>query len=125
LPAHKLVVGHAGVKRFDDKVAIVIRIGPIVVVLETGAFREAGHIKPMPSPALAVAGALEKFGHELRPGFRRLVPQKGLHFFRGRRKAEQIERSAANKRSAVGRWIWLELHLLKPGENEGVDGGLP
>ena len=54
LPLHELVVGHVGIERLDDKVPIVVGPRAIVIMLKTGTFGEAGHVQPVPGPALSV-----------------------------------------------------------------------
>src|SRR5439155_19382421 len=68
LPFDELVERQILVERRDDEIAIVIRGGPIVIVLEAVAFGEASQVEPVPAPAFAIVRTGEQLGNHLLPG---------------------------------------------------------
>jgi hypothetical protein len=84
LPAHELVIRHSLVQRLDDKVAVVVGRGPVVVVFETMALSESREVQPEPPPALAVVRVRQQFLDQLFVGiWSRVVLERG-DFCRGR-----------------------------------------
>ena len=56
----ELVVGHIGVERADDVVAILKRVGDVVIELMPARLGVAHQVEPMPAPAFAEVGRGEQ-----------------------------------------------------------------
>ena len=78
----------------------------------------------MPTPLLAVAWVSQQTIHHLGKSFavRRAVVEKGLHFPRCWRQADQIESGAANKRAATGQFSQTQSYVVELLVDKCVDG---
>ena len=56
LPLHELIVRHVLVQRFDDPVAILPRMRPYLVVLESIGFGKSSEIEPVLGPSFTISG---------------------------------------------------------------------
>ena len=121
LPLHEAVVGQVLVERADDEVAVVISIGPIIILLVAVTLRKTGEVEPMPAPPLAVVRTGQQAVNQPLVGVRRLVIHERLHLLRCRWQPDQIERRAADELATVEGGIGLELLRFQPGEDEPVD----
>ena len=94
LPAHELVVGHAGVERLDDKVAVMVGVFAVVILLKAVALGKARHVQPVPCPALAIMRTGQKPIDHL---FQCSLPvtrsglNKGVHLLGCGRQANEIK----------------------------------
>ena len=100
----ELVVAQVGIERRDHVVAVGVgkRIAPILgehIALRVGV---AGHVEPVPAPALAVAGRREQAVDQLRERIGRLVGLERVDLLGGRRNAPEVDRRAADQRSLRG-----------------------
>src|SRR5262249_22463239 len=111
------------VERLDDKVAIVIGRGPVVIMLEAVALGKAGEIEPVPGPAFAVVGAGQRAADQVFVSRRGGVIQEALDILWRRRQAEQIEVNPANKLAAIHQRIRRNARRLLLDSNEVVDWG--
>ena len=59
LPVDELVVGDVLVQRFDDEISIMIRVRPVIILLETVTLAKTSNIQPMAAPSFAVVLAVE------------------------------------------------------------------
>ena len=121
---HEAVIRLVIVERFDDVVAITPDVGTGFIRFEPIAVGVARHVQPMTPPALAVSGRCQQPVHHLFPGVGRLVAQKRLDFFLGRRKADHVYADPPEQCQLVGASIGLEVFLFELGQDERVDGGL-
>ena len=60
LPLHELVIGNVGVQGPDQEVAIVVRIGSVIVLFIAVRFCKASDIHPVPGPAFAILRRLQQ-----------------------------------------------------------------
>ena len=121
------VVGHVAVEGLDHPVALDVGVGvalasrtarrqPAGVVLA-----EAGHVQPVPAPALAVVGGGQQPLDDLPEGVRRRVADEGVDLLGGRGQAGQVEGGAPDELAAVGGPQRLKPLLLDLREHEAVD----
>jgi len=125
--ANELIVGLVGIERGDDPVAVApgVRIGE--VGSPAARLGIAGHVEPVPAPALAELRRAEqpvhrRFQGDLRLGGIRL--HELLDVFRRRRQTGQVERKAAQQRPRIGVSDRLQVPGLQAGQNEAVDVAL-
>ena len=107
LVADELVVRQVAVEGVDHPVAVAPGVG--AVHLRAGGedtrverVGVAGEVEPVAAPALAVSRRRQQAIHDLGEGVRRLVFEEGVHLFRRRRQAGQIERGPAKQGALVG-----------------------
>ena len=101
---HKPRVRFVFVERADDIVAVRPGVGPELVLVVSASVRVLHHIKPVPTPALAVARAGEQAIGQgcdrfVAIGFGRLVECRNLR--RRRRQAGEIKGHAPDQRAVV------------------------
>ena len=113
-------VGLVGIERADDVVAKAPRVGPIIVRAIAVAVGVAHEVKPVPRHALAVMRAGQQSIHNPLIRIRCGVSDKGTHFRRCGRQADEIEGHSANKHRAAGFGRWREIFLLQPRHDEAV-----
>ena len=121
LEANEPVVGHVGIERLDDPVAIPPGVGPEPVVLEALGLGEADDVEPVPRPALAVSGARPGSGPPAARRRRVRVGDERLDLLGRRRQAEQVEGEAADQRAAVGLGRRRQVARRQPRQDEGID----
>ena len=102
LLADELVVRLVVVERVDHVVAVAPRVRPRVVLLEARRVGVAGHVEPVPAPALAVVGRGQQPVDEPLPGAARRIGQELVGLRRRRRHAGEIQVGAAQQRQPVG-----------------------
>ncbi len=102
LEGDESVIGHVGIERLDDPVAIPPGVGAGLVELEAVGVGIAGQVEPVLRLTLAVVRA----GQEpVNLRFHRLRRPIGLErgdLLGSRRQADQVEAQAAEQRRAVG-----------------------
>ena len=104
----ELVERQVAVERIDDPVAIAPGLGQLatgraglgVGVVVVGV---AGHVEPVPRPALAVGRRGQEPIDDLLERLGRIVREERLDLLRGRRQAGQVERGAADPGPPVRR----------------------
>ena len=118
---HEPVVGHVGVERLDDPVAIAERVRVRDVLVEPVRVGIAGDVEPVPAPTLAVAGRRQQpLDHPL-VGVGPLVREEGVDLGRGRGQAGQVERDPPQQLPLAGGGDRRQPVGLEPGEDEPVD----
>ena len=95
--------------------------GAVVVVFESGAFGEPGHIQPMPRPAFSVLRLGQQKVNRPFPGSRGGILFKGHQSLRGRGQAEQVEGSPAEQGAPIGFGIERQSLFAQAGLDEGID----
>ena len=100
----------------------MICVGPIVVVLEPMALREASDVEPVPCPALPVLRARQEAIDEPSPCRFRRVREKRSSDVDRRRHPGQVEIDAPQERPPRSGGIRLDSSRLELAEHEPVDG---
>ena len=116
------VIGHVGVERPDDVIAIGVGADDVVVELVPGRLGVPHQVEPVPPPALAVVGRREQAIDDLLEGVRGAVGEEGVDLRDRRRQADQVERQAPEERPLVGVRGGLEALRLQAVEQEAIDG---
>ena len=100
----------------------MVGVGPIVVVLEAGAFGEARTVEPMSPPTFAIVRIRQQPIDQFLPGFVKVL---GRHYFidllRRGRQPNQVEVDPSHQGRAIGfghRFYLCRFHL---GQQEAVD----
>jgi hypothetical protein len=116
-------VGHVGVDRLDDPVAVAPREGIRLVGRLGGrvVLAVAGDVHPVPPPALAIVGRGEQPVDERLEGARRAIGGEGPHLVVGRLEAEQVDVRALGERRPIGGRRGREALGLERGDDERVD----
>ena len=121
----ELVVRQIAVERPNDVVAVGvgIRKPPLLgegVALGIGV---AGHVEPVPAPALAIMGRGQQPIDQPLVGIGCTIGEKRFDFLRRRRQADKVISQAADERAAVGFGGRSQAGRLEPGQNERVEAG--
>ncbi len=122
MEADELVEGKVVVECVDNPIAELPCVGASLVVLEAIGFGEAGDIKPVLCPALAVCGGLKEAIDDFFVGFWRGVGEEGFLLCGGWWKACEVEGNTAEEGEFVGGPGGREIGVFKAGEDEAVDG---
>ena len=118
------VEGLVLIKGADHPVPIRPDIVRVVAVVADGV-REAHHIQPAESHALAVMRVRHQPVHDLLVGIRRSVFRKRLQLLRRRRQPRQVERHAPDQCPPVGLRRRLQPQLREPFFHEKIHALLP
>ena len=115
----------SALKRRDDPVAVAAAVGVQSRLERVGlVLGVAGHVEPVPAPALAVVRRGQQPVDHLGEGVGRLVGQERLDLLRRRRQADQVERRprrSSVRRSAGGGRAALLLLELAPEMKRSMD----
>ena len=104
----KAIVGHVGVHRPDDVIAIPPGVGDRIVADIAAGLAEPHQVEPVFGPVLAERRALEQFVYELGRGIGTRVVHKLRHLLGRGRQADERDLQPADERGAVGRRRGLE-----------------
>ena len=124
LLAQELVVGLVVVEGVDDVVAVPPRVVAAVVLLEPRRVGVAGHVHPVPAPALAVVRRVEQALDQPLPGTSLLVGQELVDLLEGRGQAGEVEIGPAHEGQGIGPRPRRHPRLAAGGVEEAVDGVL-
>ena len=115
------VIRQAAVEGVDDVVAVAPGIGVTVVFVNTGRSGVAGHVQPMPAPALTVPRGCEQAVHQPGKGALPGVGPEHLDLRCGGRQPMEIELNAAKESELAGLFRRLDAAFFEFGQNEAID----
>ena len=95
------VVGHVGVERVDDPVAIPPYVADRAVPLQPARLAVPRQVQPMPAPALSIARICKQLVHEFLERVAGLIPEERVHLLDRRRHTGQINIYATHQNSLV------------------------
>ncbi len=123
LLADELIVGQVVVEGRDHVVAIGVGIRIAAVLGEDVALGVgvAGHVEPVPAPALAVGGRGQQAIDHLGVGVGRGVVFERFDLVGRGRQAGQVECRAAQQRAPIGPRRGTQFVVFQPRENEAID----
>ena len=104
----KAIVGHVGIERPDDVIAIPPGVGDRIIADIAARLAEPHQVEPVFGPVLAERRALEQFVHELGRGIGTRIVHKRCHLLGRGRQADDRDLQPADERGAVGRRRGLE-----------------
>ncbi len=119
--AYEFVIGLVHVEGIDDVVAIQTCLRNGVVGVFAGGVSVAGEVKPMPSPAFAVARRGEQLIDQLRESLWPRVSDESTCPLPIGRQTGEVKTGAANQRPAIGLADRLQPQFLLPRPNESID----
>ena len=118
---HELIVRLVVIERANHVIAIAPCVPVDQVLVETVGIGIAGHIEPVPRPALSIMRRGQQAVYHLCKRIGTVVGKERLHFLRRRGQPGQIECRAADQRALVGGRRRLQAFLFERAQNESVD----
>ena len=97
LLAHKLVVRLVVVKRADDPVAVLPRVGTLAVHFIPVCFSKTNKVQPVTAPTLTVVWTGEHLFHQSWPCCCAVVVDEGIHLLGAGRKPQHHEKQSTNQ----------------------------
>ena len=117
----KAIVGHVGIERPDDVIAIPPGVGNRIIANIAAGLAEPHQVEPVFGPVLAERRALEQFVDEPGRGIGTWIVHKRRHLLGRGWQADDRNLQPADERGAIGRWRRLESAGDYFFEQEAVD----
>ena len=120
--AHEGIIGHVGVERTNDVVAVLVGIGNDKIALVPARFGVPHKVQPVPRPTLTELRRCQQLIHHPLARLRRAVVQKRRKLLGRWRQPNERKINPAQPDSRRGGWGWLKSFLFEARKYETIHG---